>query len=108
MLKGVCNYLVEGFVSLATVFRSPVLVDSSIPRISSVFAASNVIEDFDGEETFKFVEPSLKIFKASGELGISESDDFVNVFRSLNFLMFRLKNSCLLGRCADCKVYLRP
>lgn len=39
----------------------------------------------------------LKI-NVSGELGVSDEDDFREEFRTLNFLIFRCKNNCLRGK----------
>lgn len=64
-----------------------------------MITASSVVEDFNGGETFALDVLSKKSFNASGELG---PDDCVNVFCSLNFRIFRFKNSCLLGRIIAC------
>lgn len=96
-LQNFWSYLVEGMVSTLASVASSVL-DSAIFWISSALGTSDDAGGFDGDNTFVL---SFKSLEASGELGGSHPDDFVNVFRSLNFRMFRFKNNCLLGRCID-------
>lgn len=91
-------YLVDGSISLmafvcsSTVGLSAELV-LTVLCISSFIASSVISPDFDED-----ILVELFIVGGSGESVRSDEDDFVNAFRSLNFRIFRYKNSCLRGK----------